>query len=87
MRPERPVEPIQHQARLDRDPALLPVEAHDRMQVLAEVHDERFATVCPHCEVPAPRARRGTPYSAAMATMLATSASVRGTVTPMGSIW
>ena len=41
--PERPVEPVQHQARLDRDPALLPVEAHDRVQVLAEVHDERFA--------------------------------------------
>ena len=44
-------------------------------------------TVCPHCEVPAPRGRTGAPASRQTAIVRATSSVVRGTTTPIGSIW
>ena len=44
-------------------------------------------TVWPHCDVPAPRGRMGTPSSTAtcMATMAASA--LRGTTTPTGVTW
>jgi hypothetical protein len=44
-------------------------------------------TACPHCELPAPRGRIGTPSAAAMAIAPRTASSVRGTTTPTGSTW
>ena len=44
-------------------------------------------TVCPHCEVPAPRGRIGAPASRQIAIVRATSSAVRGATTPIGSIW
>jgi hypothetical protein len=44
-------------------------------------------TVCPHCEVPPPRASTGTLCAAAICSAVATSSSVFGTSTPTGSIW
>ena len=57
VRPEGAIEPIEHEARLDGHAAPFEVQIQDGVQVLAEVHDERSPTVCPHCEVPPPRAR------------------------------
>ncbi len=44
-------------------------------------------TVCPHCEVPPPRGSTGTPSSIAMRNAASASSSLRGTTTPIGSIW
>ncbi len=43
-------------------------------------------TVCPHCDVPPPRAVTGTPFSRAIAMTASTSTAVRGTTTPSGII-
>ena len=43
-------------------------------------------TVCPHCEVPAPRGSTGMRSSRAMASAARTSSSLLGTTTPIGSI-
>ncbi len=43
-------------------------------------------TVCPHCDVPPPRAVTGTPCSRAIAIVASTSVAVRGTTTPSGMI-
>ena len=42
-------------------------------------------TVCPHCELPAPRGSTGTPASTAIWIARSASASVCGTTTPTGS--
>ena len=44
-------------------------------------------TVCPHCELPAPRARTGTESSRQIAIAARTSSMLRGTSTPTGSTW
>jgi len=44
-------------------------------------------TVWPHCELPAPRGRTGTPSSTAICSAIFASCSVFGTTTPTGSIW
>ena len=44
-------------------------------------------TVCPHCDVPAPRGRTGAPASRHTAMVRAMSSALRGTTTPIGSIW
>ena len=44
-------------------------------------------TVCPHCEVPAPRARTGAPASRQTAIACSMSSVLRGATTPIGSIW
>ncbi len=44
-------------------------------------------TVCPHCEVPAPRGRIAALASRATSTARARSPSSRGKTTPIGSIW
>ena len=44
-------------------------------------------TVCPHCEVPAPRGSMATPCSAAICNALIAASRVRGTTTPIGMIW
>jgi hypothetical protein len=44
-------------------------------------------TACPHCELPAPRGRIGTPSSTAMAIAARAASSLRGTTTPMGISW
>ena len=44
-------------------------------------------TVWPHCEVPAPRGRIGTPAATAASAAQTASSAVRGTTTPSGSIW
>ena len=44
-------------------------------------------TVCPHCDVPAPRGSSGTCRSRAMSIAAATSSAVLGTNTPTGITW
>ena len=44
-------------------------------------------TVCPHCELPAPRGSKGISMEAAIAIVARAASSVRGTTTPIGSVW
>ncbi len=44
-------------------------------------------TVCPHCELPAPRGRTGTRSCRLTSSAARTSSIVRGTTTPIGSTW
>ncbi len=44
-------------------------------------------TVCPHCELPAPRGSTGAPDSTAMASAVRAASSVRGSTTPSGITW
>jgi hypothetical protein len=44
-------------------------------------------TVCPHCELPAPRGSIETPISRHTSTAARTSSSLAGTSTPTGITW
>jgi hypothetical protein len=58
-----------------------------RSRYLLQSMTSARATVCPHCDVPPPRANTGTPSSRAIAIAAAASSRFCGTTTPMGSIW
>jgi len=58
-----------------------------RSRCLLQSMTSACATVCPHCEVPAPRGNTGIPSSRAIAITTAASSRLRGTTTPNGSIW
>ena len=61
-------------------------ETTSRRYLVQSITSARF-TVWPHWLVPPPRGRTGMPSSRQSAMAASTSAMLRGTSTPMGSIW
>ncbi len=68
------------------EPAATSISSTRRKYLEQSITSARF-TVWPHWLVPPPRASTGMPASRAIAMAAATSSTVRGTITPSGSIW